>query len=176
MNQKSISIRVIGIYIVIILAIVRFLIYPLQDTLREKKILLNEWYETYRIKAEAHGRQERDQRKMDILDRSLLFPHLYDKEVPISLIHSDILEQAIELAEKRGMTIINFEMLTPMIGKGWSEVPILIRFKGQMVPFIETLEVLQNSEKLLNVRSMEISASGQEQVFLLTLSAFRLER
>ena len=57
-----------------------------------------------------------------------------------------------------------------------SEIHILIRLKGQPGPFIETLETIERDEKLLSIRSMEITKSGQDQVFTLTISAFRVER
>jgi hypothetical protein len=175
-KQKQKGLKVIGIYIIIILALLRFLIYPLHASLQEKKVLLGEWYESYRLKSRVQERQERDQGEKTLLGKDALLLYFYDKGVLYSNIQSEIIEQIISIAGKKGLTVLNFEMLEPGVGKGVSEVPILIRLRGSPGAFIETLEIMEKGEKTLSVRSMEITQSGQDQVFSLTLSAFRLEK
>lgn len=170
------DIKKIGIYLIIILALVRFLIYPLHASLHNKRVLLDEWYESYRLKSQVQERQKRDQGEKALLGKDALLPYLYDKGILYSNIQSEIIEQIINIAGKKGLTVINFEMLEPGVGKGVSEVPVLVRLKGPPGAFIETLETIEKSEKALSVRSMEITKSGQDQVFSLTLSAFRLEK
>ena len=111
-KQKNIDIRKIGIYLIIILALIRFLIYPLHASLQKKKVLLEEWYETYRIKSQVQERQKRDQEKT-LLGKDALLPHLYDKGIIYSNIQSEIIEQIINIAGKKGLTVLNFEMLEP---------------------------------------------------------------
>jgi hypothetical protein len=175
-KKEQIQMKVIGIYIIMILILLRFLIYPLHAAIQEKKTLLRDLYETYQIKSQVQARQKRDQGEKTLLGKNALLPHLYDKGIIYSNIQSEIVEQLINISGKKGLTVINFEMLEPGVGKGVSEVPILVRLKGLPGPFIETLETLEKGEKALSVKSMEIAKSGQEQVFTLTLSAFRLER
>jgi len=175
LKQKNIEIKRIGIYIIIILALIRFLIYPLHASLREKKVLLGEWNENYRIKSQVFERQRENKGEKTVVEKDALFPHLYDKSAPNSYVQSDILEQVTKLAEKKGLIVLNFEMLEPAAGKSMSEVPILVRLKGDPKAFIETLETIEKNEKALSIRSMEITKSGQDQVFTLTISAFRLE-
>ena len=174
--KEQIQMKMIGIYIIVILILLRFLIYPLHAAIQEKKTLLRDLQETYQIKSQVQARQKRDQGEKTLLGKNALLPHLYDKGMIYSNMQSEIVEQIINIAGKKGLTVINFEMLEPMVGKGVSEVPILVRLKGSFGPFIETLETIEKSEKVLSVRSMEITKSGQDQVFSLTLSAFRLER
>ena len=175
-KQEQIQIKVIGVYVIVILILLRFLIYPLHVAIQEKKTFLPDLYETYRIKSQVQERQKRDQGEKTLLGKDALLPHLYDKGIIYSNIQSEIIEQIIDIAGKKGLTILNFEMLEPGVGKGVSEVPILVRLKGPPGPFIETLETIEKSEKVLGTRSMEITKSGQDQVFSLTLSAFRLEK
>lgn len=174
-KEKPIKIRTIGIYVIIILALLRFLILPLHTTLKEKKILLGERYENYRLKLKLVERQKEDQGTKTVVDKSVLLPYLYDKGHSYSFIQSSILEKVTKIAEQKGLGLINFEMLEPASGKGVSEVPILVRFKGEPKAFIETMESLEKDEKILNIRSMEITKSGPDQAFFLTISAFRLE-
>jgi hypothetical protein len=153
-KQEQIQIKVIGIYIIVILILLRFLIYPLHGAIQEKKTLLRDLYETYRIKSQVQERQKRDQGEKTFLGKDALLPHLYDKGIVYSNIQSGIIEQIIDIAGKKGLTVLNFEMLEPGVGKGVSEVPILVRLKGPPGPFIETLETIEKGEKALSVRSM----------------------
>ena len=175
-TPKKTNIRVIGIYIIIILALIRFLVYPLHAALKEKKTLLGERYETYRLKYQVQERQQRDDAEKTVLDNGALLPFLYEKGISHSQIQTDVLEQLIKVAEKKGLTVLNFEMLQPAAGKAISEVPILIRLKGAPGPFMEILETLEEGEKALSVKSMEITRGDQDQVFSLTVSAFRLDK
>lgn len=111
-----------------------------------------------------------------VVEKSALFPHLFDKGIQSSYIQSDLLEKVTKMAENKGLTILNFEMLEPAAGKNMSEIPILVRMRGTSRAFIETLEFVEKSERVLSIRSMEISRGTDDQLFSLTLSAFRLER
>ena len=174
-DQKPIQIRMIGIYVIIILALLRFLIFPLRGTIGEKRIVLGEQQETYSLKYQVFERQRENQGEKTGVEKDTLLPHLYDRRTPSSHIQSDVLEQVTKFAERTGLTVLNFEMLEPVAGKSISEVPILIRLRGQLGPFIELLETIERQEKVLSLRSMEISRGGQDQVFSLTISAFRVE-
>lgn len=176
LKQKNIEIRVIGIYIIIILALLRFLIYPLHASLLEKKVLLGEWYESYRLKSRVFEKQRENQGEKGIIERSALLPDINDKGIPYSNMQVEVLERLQKLAEKNGLTILNFEILEPIVGKGISEVPILIRLRGQPGPFIEILKAIEKSERALSFRSMEITRSDPELNFSLTISSFRLEK
>lgn len=175
-KPKNIDIKKIGIYLIIILALIRFLIYPLHASLQKKRVLLGEWYESYRLKSQVQERQKRDQGEKTLLGKDALLPYLYDKGILYSNIQSEIIEQIINIAGKKGLTVLNFEMLEPGVGKGVSEVPVLVRLKGPPGPFIEILKAIEKGEKALSVRSMEISRSDPDLNFSLTISSFRLEK
>jgi Tfp pilus assembly protein PilO len=178
-DQKPVQIRVIGIYVIIILALLRFLLFPLHGSIQEKKIVLGEQQETYSLKYQVFERQrenQREKRGMETgVERDDLLPQLYDKGTSNSYIYSEVLEQVTKFAEKRGLIVVNFEMLEPVAGKNISEIPILVRLRGQPGPFIEVLDTIKNGEKLLNIRSMEITKTGRDQFFSLTISVFRVE-
>jgi len=163
---------VIGLYILVILALLRFLIFPLHGAVEKKKILLSEQLETYRLKYQIQERQRGNQGPNLIVEKSVLFPSLYDKGNSYSFIQSDVMK----LAEKTGLTVQNFEMLVPSAGKGISEVPVLIRLKGQPGGFIEILKAIEMGKKILTIKSMEINRTDPDFTFSLTLSAFRVER
>ena len=178
-DQKPIQIKALGIYVIIILALLRFVIVPLHGTIQEKKAVLEEQQETYNIKYQAFERQRENQpektSKKTGMEKDDLLLFLYDKRNSNSYIYSEVLEQVTRLAERKGLTVLNFETLEPVPGKNISEIPILVRLKGQPGPFIAVLETIEKSGKVLSIRSMEISKGAPDQLFSLTISAFRLE-
>jgi hypothetical protein len=175
-QRERMQMRMIGIYVVVILALIRFLVYPLHAALQEKKTLLGERVETYRLKGQVQERQRWDDAEKTVIDKGALLPLLYEKGTSHSHIQTDVLERLINVAEKKGLTVLNFEMLQPSAGKAISEVPVLIRLRGAPGSFIEILETIEKDEKALSVKSMEITRGDQDQLFSLTVSAFRLER
>jgi Tfp pilus assembly protein PilO len=168
------QIKVLGLYIVAILALLRFLIYPLHSTLQERKVLLGEQYETYQIRTRILDQQKGSLMEKNIVGRDALSPYLYQGK-PNSYIQSNVLEKVIKMAEAKGLAVLNFEMLEPVAGKRITELPVLIRLKGEAGPFIEVLEEIEKSKKIIAIRSLEITRSEPNHLFALTLSTFKME-
>jgi Tfp pilus assembly protein PilO len=164
-----------GLYLIVVLALLRFLIYPLHASIQEKKVVFGEWSESYRLKLQAQERQRGAQQKT-VVEKGAVRPHLFDKGVSNTSIQTEILGWITNAAEKKGLAVLNFEMLDSMAGKNVTELPIVLRLKGRAESFIELLEMIEQNERVLSVRSMEITRSGVDQAFSLTLSAFRVEK
>ena len=169
------SIRALGLYLIAILILLRFVIYPLQSNLEERKVLLGDQVENYQIKMRILERQKENPEAKTAVDRDALSPHLYEKGESNSYIQSDILQQVIKMAEGKGLAVMNFEMLEPIAGKKITELPVLIRVKGKVEGFAEIMGEIEKHKKILSIRSMEISRSGTDQILHLTLSTFKLE-
>ena len=170
------NMKTIGFYLVIVLALVRFLIYPLQGSVKEKKVLLGELSERYRLKVLVSQRQEEAPTEKKIVDKSAVFPHLFDKGIKATQIQSDVLEQFIKMAEKNGLKVMNFEIMDPIIGKGLTELLVKIRLQGQPWSLLETIKAGEKEEKVLNLKSIEINRLGADLSYFLTYSVFRLEK
>ena len=175
LNRKK-TLRTVGLYILVILALARFLIYPMNAAVAGKKVSLDEQYESYTLKYRLLERQKGDQSGGAKVDKTLLFPHLYEKSINYSRIQTDILEKVIKFAEKKKMILYNFEMPEPAIGKNVSEVPVIVRFQGKPLDFMETLEMLEKDTMILRIKSTEISKIGKDFNYLLTICAFRVEK
>ena len=169
------QLKIIGLYAIIILVLLRFLIYPLNSALQEKRVLLGEQFESYQIKGQILDRQSKNREEKVVVEKKDILPHLYEKTIPNFHIQSDILEQVIKIAEKKGLLVLNFEMMDPLSGKNITEVSVSVRLKGKAGAFIEILEDLEKSEKVLGIRSLEITKSEPDHVFYLILSGFKME-
>jgi len=164
--------------VIIILGLIRFIIYPLDDSVAKKKIIFNELYETCELKEQHFARRNLDQQKplKSRMDKETIAPYLYEKEIPFSSIHAGILEGIIKVAEKKGLVVQNFEMLEPASGKTVSEVPVLLRMSGKPLDMLDVLKTITAQGKIIQIKSLEINKSSGEIVLSLTLVAFRMEK
>ena len=174
------AIRVIGLYIVILLALVRFLVYPLHGALAGKKAGLAEQYQSYSLKCRLLGRQEAEHRvKATVVDgtaKTSLSSFVYEKGVGHFDIQADIVDLIGKFTEKKGLVIVNFEFPEPVFGKNVTEIPVVLRLQGKMLDFIEALKIIENGERLLRVKAVEITNRGNDFNYSLTVTAFRVEK
>ena len=170
--------KMMGVYVIIILGLIRFILYPLQDSVAKKKIIFNELYETCELKEQHFARRNLDQQKLfkSRMDKETIAPYFYEKGMPFSSIHADILEGIIKIAEKKGLVVQNFEMQEPASGKTVSEVPVLLRMSGKPLDMLDVLKTITAKGKIIQIKSLEINKSSGEIVLSLTLVAFRMEK
>ncbi|MFZ4439708.1 MAG: type 4a pilus biogenesis protein PilO [Syntrophales bacterium] len=176
MEQKTL--KVIGLYAVIILALIRFVVYPLYDASAKKQILFNDLYQTFQLKAQHAARQGLDKDKplnirtgKEVIGRSL-----YEKGMPFSAIQADVLENIIKIAEKNGLMVQSFEMQEPTAGKVISDVPVLIRLTGKPEDHFNLLKTVQSDERIMLLKSLEMTRSGKDILLAITMIAFRMEK
>jgi Tfp pilus assembly protein PilO len=177
-DSKQQRVRIAGIYIILILALLRFLVYPLHGAVDEQKLVFTEQQEAYQLKKSMLARQAaRPERKeKPLAETAALYSYLYEKEKPLSDIQVDILQLITDYAQKKGLTVLNFELLEAIAGKEFSEVPVLIRLTGKPDLLIDTLGMIGAQKRALNVKSVEITGSGQGLTLVLTVAAFRMEK
>lgn len=178
-TQKEI--RNIGIYLIVALALIRFLIYPLHASVDGKKKMLAEQIETYQIKTSLLGKHLSDKQKQAVgrkpaTDQRAVLSKAYEKGSRFSRIQADTVESFVKLAEKKGLMVLDFELLEPATGRTISDVPVLIRISGQPGAFIDLLADIEQNDKALKVKTMEINKVGADFRFFVTLSAFRMEQ
>ena len=174
-RQKRV--RVVGIYIILILALLRFLVYPLHGAVATQKVVFAEQREAYQIRSNLLARQSAGpERAKPVADQSAVHAYLYEKEKSISSIQVDVLGAIIAYAQEKGLTVLNFELLDAVPRKSFSEVPVLVRLSGKPDGLMEMLRMVGSQKRALNVKSAEILRSGEGLTLMLTLSAFRMER
>jgi Tfp pilus assembly protein PilO len=171
------EVKVIGLYLIIILVILRFLVYPLHGAVERKKLILDEQSESYRLKYQLLEKKEKAQSGGPVVTRDAVLPYLYDSGISITQIQAEVIEEVAKLAENKGMTVLNFEMPEALAGKKVTEVPVQIRLSGKPEAFRDLLAAIGEAKKVLGIKSMEINTlSGQELSYMLVISAFRVEK
>jgi Tfp pilus assembly protein PilO len=177
MNKRE-ELRKFGLYIIIVLALANFLVKPLQTRLREAESMLNQLKQTYFMKRELYERKlsqikpkEGEEKKLETKDLSMLYP----QDWSYNAIRSKLLKWLTAKAEEKNLAVINFELLEVKKGPEVSEIPIVLRLRGDVKPFLEFLKTVETAEKLIIVRNLEVAPSRPDFTINLTLSVFRRE-
>ena len=178
MNRERL--KVIGFYVLAALIIWRVVITPLQHSLREKKALLNEYQDTYKMRMlsfEKYKEQEKGKNKESALVDEGFLKSLYGRDISYSELQSDVVEKISVLAGKEGLTIMNFDFAEPTSLKAISEVPVVIRLNGEQKGIVALLREMEKDNMKLVVRRFDNTKNGPFSAqCLMTISAFRLEK
>ena len=174
-NSSNNWVKTIGVYIIIILALLRFLIYPLHAAIKDRRAIFADRQETYLLKSRLllQAKQTRDTEDVKNRDKDLLA--LYPRDTRFSDIQTEMLTVITKYAEKNGVNVLGFEMPEVASSDKISEVPVVIRLSGNAESFIELLKSIQENKKTLQVKAMDIAVSGEGMTFLVTVNAFRME-
>jgi Tfp pilus assembly protein PilO len=162
-----------GVYVIVILAVTRFLIYPFHASLDNRRSALNDQRGRNHLKTRLLEKARQGQCEDGSQDALRMLTALYPREAPISKIQTDVLAMVSEWSESRGITVTGFEMLESISGKKIMEVPVIVRLKGRAEPLLDLLKMIRKHEKILMIRGMEISSTGQELTVSLTMKALR---
>lgn len=169
--QKK-EIRKIAIYIIVILALVRFLILPQVYALKDKKELHNEVKETYQTRIKLLEKSDSE----DKPDKpTFKINEIYDKKTPYTEIQMEILENVLTIAEKEGLALINYELPDVSPSKVVTDVSVIVRLKGKPQAFNNLLLALKNNDKKIKFKQFETFKQADDNNFTFTLVTFRAE-
>ena len=176
MNFKLPSLRAVGPYLLALPIIIRFLIMPLQSTVEQKKMLLAERQELYATEQSLLERRlKQGAEPSPKWDDQALARLSYPKDAPDPVIQADLVRRLIESAEKKGLTVLNFEFPDVARDKEVSEIGVILRFKGQPRGLVDLLKEIEEFPKPLSIKSVESSKSGVDFTVVLSIVAFRVE-
>lgn len=169
-------VKSVGIAVIVILAVSRFVVYPLHAAIEDRKGMLADQRQTYLLKSRllAQARQERKERPAK--GQAPSGESLYPREARLADVQADLLESLSKSAEGLGLSVAGFEMPEATAGEAVSEIPVVLKLTGETVAFVNWLRGVRASRKVLAVKTLEISASGKTTSFVATVSAFRRER
>jgi hypothetical protein len=177
MNSQLLNIKALGPYVVALLVIIRFVIVPLHNSLAEKRLLAAQRQELLGAKrAVVQKQMEEKAAQKPVADRVTLEQHFYPKNLPDTTIQADLVKALIETAEKKKLTVLNFELPEVAREKEMSEVGALLRLKGPPLALVELLRAIDGWPKSLRVKSLEVSKSGADYFMTLGVTGYRIER
>lgn len=164
-----------GVYVIIILALLRLVIFPLHAAVTDRRAELEDQRQRNIIKTKVLEQVRQSQKENSLPQAGMRTSAPYPREMPISKIQADVVTTIKELSESKGLMMTGFEMPETAIGKKISEVPVVARLKGRAEPLLDVLKMIRNREKPLMIKAMDVSTDGPELTVSLTIKVFRLE-
>lgn len=169
------TLRKIGIYIVVILALLRLAAVSLGNSIDAKKEVIRENYDTYRAKAaliERYRNKGSGTVKIPEAQKDAVLNRLYASGLKQENIQAEALKNLLKIAEKNRMDVVNFEILDIAHGRTVSEIPFVLRLKGQPKAMLEMLGEIEKSDKIFSIKIFEASKMGQDFTLNMTVSVF----
>jgi Tfp pilus assembly protein PilO len=173
-QDREWNIKTIGLYMIVILIIARFIIYPLRGGVTSGKSLLSDERENYRVKQQLLIKSKQINVTNNAPGEPSLLPRLYEKNIPPTLIQAAVLESLVKKAEESRLTVYNYEMPDISEGKYIGVIPMTIRVQGPPEGFIEFVRAVEAEKKALIIQSLNIRIAGNDNRYDLTIAAFRL--
>ncbi len=174
MNREGL--KIVAIYILAILLVLRLAVVPLYGSVKAKKELLKDYTNTYNTKVQALERHRAEKAQSGVGDMKQLIDALYTKDEPLSTIQSDTLMRLTTAAEEKGLTVVSYEMSEVSGSKVISEVPVLIRLRGEPKKFNELLTEISNWDKKVKFKQFDVSNTPQGIQYMLVITVFRAEK
>ncbi len=175
---KRERLRIIGLYLIIILAILIFALSPLNNSVEEKKTLLNEYLETYRTKAMLVNKKkqvdETVSKSISEQEKKLL-TSLFPKDSLNSEIQIKTLKAIIKSAKKNGLSMIDFQLPDYSVSKDLSEVSVLVRLQGMPDAIMRLLKDINKMKTLTDVKNFKLVRSAKQFILTLTLVTYKIE-
>jgi len=163
-----------GVFIILILAVLRLIIYPLHKALKDKEAILADQQQTFLMRSrllEQLHQMEKNNVSEELKQARLA---LYPREERLPEIQADMLTVLSSIAAKEGVTVSGFETPETAAADKINEVTVVLRFSGNAHACVEMLKSIQTYKKTFLVKTMEISSGAQEINCVMTVSAFRI--
>lgn len=165
----------VGIYLVLILAVLRLIVYPLHISLKDKRAAYNDLQQTHATKTRLLERLHSVKNDDANRDQKKARQALYESNTRITEVQAVMLTDLSEMAVKRGLTVSGFETPEAVAGKKISEVTVVLKLKGNASSLIEMLRAIPQHKKAFVIKAMEITTTSENMNFTLTVSAYRME-
>ncbi|ABC77869.1 hypothetical protein [Syntrophus aciditrophicus] len=173
---KQDKLKIVGIYLIVILALLRFLVYPLYSAVEKEKRVFDAQRESYLLKVRLLNQQQNRKTAPEMVKKEELAPYLYEKSQDFMEIQLGIVHRLNGVAREKGGELVRFEILETIPGKTLSEAPVTLWFSGPPKTLMDILQTVETSKKILGIRNMEMNRGPRDYVLSLTLSAYRLEQ
>jgi len=94
-----------GVYIIIILALLRFIIYPLHAAVKDRRAIFADQQETYLLKSRLLQQARQAREAGDVKDQDKVIGSLYPRDARFSDIQTEMLAVITKSAEKNGLNV-----------------------------------------------------------------------
>ena len=176
---NSEKLRIIGIYLIIILSLLIFVISPLSNSLKGKKEVLNEYLEAYETKnvfAQRRRQVNETVNKKSVSEEEKEFiASLYPKDSLVSEIQIETFKTIRKSVEKNDLDVVNFRFFENVARNDLGEVSIIVNIKGMPKAIIGLLKDINEMKMLTDIKNLQITGSKKQFTVQLTLTNYLIE-
>lgn len=174
-SYKSIDRKKLGIYIIIILSILRFIIYPMNEKIKEDKSKLNSKLKDYMEDIKLYTSKKIETPKEETKSSKISIENLHKSDEKAKDIQISIAKIVKKYAKKNNISIQSIEMPKPSKTKYIEQIDVKIRLSTQdPYKIFSLLQYLEAMPKYTIIRETQINAFGANVNFYFTITTYKL--
>ncbi|GAB6077913.1 hypothetical protein [Hydrogenobaculum acidophilum] len=174
-SYKNIDRKKLGIYLIIILSILRFVIYPMKEELKKDKERLNSKLQNYMEDIKLYTSKKIKQPKQNISNNEISIENLYDENTKSKDIQIYLAKLVKKYAKKANINLQSIEMPKPSKTKYIEQIDIKVRLStNDPYKVFSLFQYLEAMPKYTVVREAQINSFGQIVNFYFTVSTYKL--
>lgn len=170
--QKNMAMRKIGLYVVIVLAVLRFVVAPLHDSVENKKTLLKETTASLASAKQLLKTYTAAGGESDPAIQEQLSTLIYPADSNKTALQTDLINEINAMAHANHLAALGFGLGESGETAGLKDFSVIVRLQGGLKPAITLFRELQGKKPLIRLRELEIADAGQGYLFIATLSGY----
>ncbi len=173
--SKNIDRRKLGIYTLIVLIFLRFVVYPMKENVENQKQKLQDKLQEYmqNVKLYTSRNIKQPAKKLEHITISVQNLHKIDEKSRAIQIHISKLVK--EYAKKEKLNIQSIELPKPVKGKYIEQIDVKVRLSTQNPYTVYSLfQYLEAMPKYTVIRETQINTIGNMVNFYFTITTYKL--
>jgi len=176
-SYKNIDRKKLGIYLIIILSILRFVIYPMKEELKKDKERLNSKLQDYMEDIKLYTSKKIKQPRQNISNNQISIENLYDKNAKSKDIQISLAKLVKKYAKQNNINLQSIEMPKPSKTKYIEQIDIKVRLStNDPYKVFSLFQYLEAMPKYTVIRETQVNIFGQNVNFYFTVSTYKLVR
>ena len=176
-SYKNIDRKKLGIYLIIILSILRFVIYPMKEELKKDKERLNSKLQDYMEDIKLYTSKKIKQPRQNISNNQISIENLYDESAKSKDIQISLAKLVKKYAKQNNISLQSIEMPKPSKTKYIEQIDIKVRLStNDPYKVFSLFQYLEAMPKYTVIRETQVNIFGQNVNFYFTVSTYKLVR
>ncbi len=174
-SYKNVDRKKLGIYIIIILSILRFVIYPMKEEIKKDKNHLNEKLQEYMEDIKLYTSKKLKKPQQPVNTSHISIENLYTEGEKSKDIQISLAKTVKKYAKKNNIDIQSIEMPKPSKTKYIEQIDIKVRLSTQDPYKVFSLfQYLEAMPKYTIIRETQVNTFGQNVNFYFTITTYKL--
>ncbi|PMP90135.1 MAG: hypothetical protein C0170_07090 [Hydrogenobaculum sp.] len=176
-SYKSIDRKKLGIYIIVILSILRFVIYPMKEEVKKDKEKLNSKLQEYMEDIKLYTSKKIKQPSQSVSNNQISIENLYGENAKSKDIQISLAKIVKKYAKQNNINLQSIEMPKPSKTKYIEQIDIKVRLStNDPYKVFSLFQYLEAMPKYTVIKETQINTFGGNVNFDFTVSTYKLLR